>query len=76
MSPAGQFDPIRGIREFVIGEGGNSEYTVQNPGGNLEASQSGTRGVLRLVLHPNSYNWEFVPAAGKTYRDAGTDSCR
>jgi hypothetical protein len=66
---------MRGIREFVIGEGGNSEYTVQAPGGNLEASQNGTHGVLRLVLHPTSYDWEFVPVSGKTYRDAGTGSC-
>jgi len=75
MNPAGEFEAIRGIREFVIGEGGNSEHTMQSPGGNLEASQSGTHGVLRLGLHPASYDWEFVPVAGRTYRDAGAASC-
>ena len=75
LNPSGQLDTLRGIREFVIGEGGNTEYTVQSPGGNLEASQSGTRGVLRLALHPTSYDWEFVPVAGKTYRDAGAGTC-
>jgi hypothetical protein len=75
MDPDGGYDPLRGIREFVIGEGGNSEYTVQAPGGNLEASQNGAHGVLRLTLHPSSYDWEFVPVAGQTYRDAGTGSC-
>jgi hypothetical protein len=68
-------DDLRGIREFVIGEGGNSEYAVQSPGGNLEASQSGAHGVLRLVLHPTSYDWEFVPVAGKTFTDAWSGTC-
>ena len=32
-------------------------------------------GVLKLTLHTDSYQWEFVPAAGATFRDAGTFSC-
>jgi calcineurin-like phosphoesterase family protein len=76
MNKAGARDDLLGIREFVIGEGGtNSEYAVQAPGGNLDASQSGTHGVLRLVLHPTSYDWEFVPVAGKTFTDAGSGAC-
>jgi hypothetical protein len=25
-----------------------------------------------MTLHPNSYDWRFVPEAGKTFSDAGT----
>jgi beta-glucanase (GH16 family) len=75
LNKAGVRDDLRGIREFVAGEGGNSEYSVAAPGGNLEASQSGTRGLLMLTLHPDSYEWRFVHVAGKTYIDAGSGSC-
>jgi hypothetical protein len=27
------------------------------------------------VLHPTSYDWEFVPVAGKTFNDAGAADC-
>jgi hypothetical protein len=36
---------------------------------------------LRLVImwvvniHPNSYEWKFVPVAGKTFTDSGTSDC-
>jgi hypothetical protein len=26
-------------------------------------------------LHPTSYGWEFVPVAGKTFTDTGSESC-
>ncbi|WP_281258418.1 hypothetical protein [Nocardioides gansuensis] len=38
---------------------------------NSEARNSDTYGVLRLVLMANSYDWEFIPEAGKTSRDSG-----
>jgi hypothetical protein len=36
---------------------------------------SDTYGVLKLTLHANSYDWQFVPEVGKTYTDSGTTSC-
>jgi hypothetical protein len=30
---------------------------------------------LKLTLHPGSYDWRFVPEAGKTFTDSGTDQC-
>jgi hypothetical protein len=33
------------------------------------------RGVLRLVFHPDSYEWEFVPIPGRDFTDAGRASC-
>jgi acid phosphatase type 7 len=28
-----------------------------------------------LTLHPNSYEWKFIPVAGKTFTDSGTSEC-
>jgi hypothetical protein len=31
--------------------------------------------VLKLTLHPTSYDWEFIPVAGQTFTDAGSANC-
>src|SRR5216117_37861 len=64
------------IREFVVGTGGATD--PQNPDHvrlNSEVRNSGTAGVLKLTLNDGGYVWEFVPIAGQTFRDSGTDSC-
>lgn len=40
-----------------------------------EVRQANTFGVLKLTLHAKSYDWEFVPEAGKTFTDSGTGTC-
>jgi len=31
---------------------------------------------MRLILYPNKYRWEFLPAQGQgTYTDSGTSDC-
>jgi hypothetical protein len=40
-----------------------------------EVAQNDTFGVLKLTLHPASYDWQFVPEAGKTFSDAGSENC-
>jgi hypothetical protein len=32
--------------------------------------------VVRITLRPESYSWAFVPAAGSTFTDSGTDVCQ
>jgi len=34
-----------------------------------------THGVLKLTLKSGSYDWEFVPIDGQTFRDAGSGTC-
>jgi hypothetical protein len=65
----------RGIRQFVVGTGGThlTRVVAVKPGSEV---QSSTWGVLKLTLRPESYEWEFVPAEGSTFRDRGQDSCR
>src|SRR6202041_1444069 len=76
QNPEGKADAARGIREFVAGTGGKSHRPFATPLATSEVRNADTYGVLKLTLHAKSYDWEFVPEAGKTFRDSGSDSCR
>jgi Calcineurin-like phosphoesterase len=71
----GNLDTARGLREFVAGTGGESHYSFATIQPNSEVRNSDTFGVLKLTLHANSYDWQFVPEAGKTFTDSGTTNC-
>jgi hypothetical protein len=75
QDPSGKPDPQRGIREFVVGTGGKSHRTFTSPKPNSELRQADTFGVLKLTLHRTSYDWEFIPQAGKTFTDSGSNNC-
>jgi len=75
MTPTGTLDTTNGIRQFVAGMGGASHYSFGTIQPNSEARNSTAYGVLKLTLHSNSYDWEFVPVAGQTYTDNGTTAC-
>lgn len=75
MNAAGNLDTARGLREIVVGTGGRSHYQFATIQPNSEVRSTGTFGVLKLTLHANSYDWQFVPEAGKTFTDTGTASC-
>jgi hypothetical protein len=75
QTPSGAADTARGIREFVVGMGGGSHYGIVSIQPNSEVRNTDTYGVLKLILHPTSYDWQFVPEAGKTFTDSGSDQC-
>jgi acid phosphatase type 7 len=75
QTATGAADSARGIREFVVGTGGKSHYAFATVKPNSEVRQSDTYGVLKLTLHPQGYDWRFVPEAGKTFSDSGSASC-
>lgn len=75
QDPRGRADPARGIREFVVGTGGAPPYPFQNIKPNSEARQTGHFGVLKLTLHADSYDWEFIPVTGALFQDRGSDRC-
>lgn len=64
-----------GIRQFVVGTGGKSHYALGSPPANVEAFNGDTFGVLQLTLHPTGYDWTFLPVAGKSFTDTGSDAC-
>jgi Bacterial Ig-like domain (group 2) len=69
-------DPTRGVVEIVVGTGGKSHGAINLPlQPNSAAQNADTYGVLRLVLHPSSYEWRFIPVAGRTFTDAGSANC-
>jgi acid phosphatase type 7 len=71
----GNLDPTRGIRQFVVGTGGAFFTGLSTPEPNSEVRQNTTYGVLKLTLHPTSYDWQFVPEAGRTFSDSGSQAC-
>lgn len=75
QAPDGTLDVSRGIRQFVVGTGGSNLTEFENIAANSEVRNNDTYGVLKLTLHPTSYDWEFVPEAGKTFTDAGSEQC-
>jgi hypothetical protein len=79
QDPDAQLDPVRGIREFVVGTGGKNHYSPDYAFGtvqpNSEVRDAQTFGVLELTLHDGGYDWRFVPTAGGTFTDAGTGYC-
>ncbi len=75
QNPDGVRDPARGIREFVVGTGGKNTRAFAKIESTSEAHETGTFGILKLTLHSNSYDWEFIPIPGKTFRDSGTGTC-
>jgi hypothetical protein len=75
QTPGGLAKPGRGIREFVVGTGGENLVSFTTTAANSEARDASTFGVLKLTLHPNSYDWQFVPVAGESFTDSGTTSC-
>jgi chitodextrinase len=71
----GNLDQTRGIRQFVVGTGGAFFTGMSSAKPNSEVRQNSTYGVLKLALHPTSYDWNFVPEAGKTFTDSGSEAC-
>ncbi len=65
-----------GIRQFVVGTGGAfmTGLGTSRVAGS-EVAQNDTFGVLKLTLHPTSYDWHFVPIAGRSWTDSGSGQC-
>lgn len=74
QTPAGALNRSRGIREFVVGTGGEELEGFVGVRPNSEV-RSSTFGVLLLTLRPAAYDWRFVPEAGASFTDSGTERC-
>jgi hypothetical protein len=75
QNPDGAADGARGIREFVVGTGGKNQRTWGPIAANSEMRSVEGFGVLKVVLRPSGYDWQFIPEAGKTFADSGSGSC-
>ncbi len=76
QTPDGVADSAKGIREIVIGTGGEGlDAPNTNRIANSEVNISQVYGVLQLTLADGSYTWRFVPVAGQTATDTGSATC-
>jgi chitodextrinase len=75
QDPNGNLNLARGMREFIVGTGGANHTSFTTIFPNSEIRNSDTFGVLKLTLHPTSYDWQFAPVPGKTFTDSGTQAC-
>jgi hypothetical protein len=78
QGPGAEADP-NGIRQFVIGTGGagTSGYVFGTPKPNSEVrySSSAAWGIVKFTLRDAGYDWAFIPAAGTTFSDSGSEPC-
>jgi hypothetical protein len=75
QTPTGALDNVNGVREIIVGTGGESTEFPTNRRANSQ-TRAGTFGVLKLTLYDDkSYTWEFLPIPGRTFTDFGTDVC-
>lgn len=76
LNPDGGVDRAKGIRQFVVGTGGNGHYPlVARADATREAGDDQTYGVLRLTLSRLGYDWSFIPEAGMAFTDRGFGFC-
>jgi chitodextrinase len=75
QTPAASPDNARGLREFIVGTGGANHTSITSVAANSQLRNSNTYGILKLTLHPSSYDWQFVPRSGSTFTDSGTTAC-
>jgi hypothetical protein len=77
ITPAGAKNVQKGIRQFVVGTGGEPGGTevFRADAPNMQVVKTNVYGVLRLSLRADSYAWKFVPIAGKTFTDSGSTGC-
>jgi acid phosphatase type 7 len=85
LDAAGNYDPKKGIREFIVGTGGETLDvvgfgTTSDPSGNpkfnaqnLEAGSTGNYwGVMYLTLGEHGYKWDFESALQAPVAPAGS----
>jgi hypothetical protein len=73
QTPTAVADPA-GIRQFIVGTGGKALHSFGTVRANSEVRLGGLFGVLRMTLHPTSYDWRMQGEDGATY-DSGSATC-
>ena len=75
MTADGVVDRADGIRQFVVGTGGERLTSFGEPAPGSVARIDETFGILKLTLHRAGYDWRFLPETSGARGDAGTASC-
>jgi hypothetical protein len=77
QTPGGVADVQRGLRQWVVGTGGANHTSWGTIAANSESRNNTVYGVLKLTLHPTSYDWRFEPESrdASRFSDQGTGAC-
>ena len=75
LTPGGKKDLQKGIRQFVVGTGGERGGSEVRQAPGVQVVETGTSGVLKLTLSVGSYSWRFVHIEDQTFTDSGDGSC-
>ncbi len=76
LDPMGKPDPAKGIRQLVVGTGGAKLRKPDHPTHpQSKLLDYSTHGIIELKLHSAGYSWKFVPVAGSSFTDSGTEAC-
>jgi hypothetical protein len=75
VNPSGDEDQRLGLREIVVGTGGEDFHAFATVAPHTVARNDSTFGILELTLGARDYAWQFQPVAGGTFTDSGTDVC-
>jgi hypothetical protein len=75
QTPFAVADPVRGIRQFIVGTGGRNTYGFGAIEANSQVRIGETFGVLKLTLHPASYDWAFITLPAGAVEDSGSQPC-
>ena len=74
QDPDGVHDPVRGVRQFIVGTGGKGGSDIGDLAANSEARLAEGFGVLKLALYSDGYEWEML-TDGSGVVDLGIEAC-
>ena len=75
LNPQAQVDPARGLRMLLTGTGGKNHQQPKSVRAGSEVRDGTAFGVTRVVLHPDGYEWQFIPDTPGGFTDSGSSSC-
>ena len=74
LNPTGQVDNTNGIREVVVGTGGESLQLAASNANPFPLVNFRTFGYLKMILHPTGYDAQFITSAG-VVKDSFSGTC-
>ncbi len=78
LNPDGKRDEQYGIRQIIAGTGGaiqDEQFAEPEMKKFEERMINSTLGILKLTLHEDGYDWEFLPLDPEGPTDSGSGSC-
>ncbi len=71
----GRADPVRGVRQFIVGMGGRGPHGFSTVAPNSEFRTASVIGVLEMTLRDAGYDWRLVRAPTSSTFDSGSGAC-